>query len=224
VKYFKVSMIGLLIVGVFSSGAWAAEAGWNKIGESKGIVGYTRATPKSSVDQMKGVGIVDASVAAVEALIRDVPSQTEYMYKCKEAAVATAPELKGSADSVYVYNVTSMPYPVNDRDAVVRADYTIDKATGTVYVHVEGVKTTYKMDKKKVRMPLVVVDYTLVPKGPDKTEVTYEALADPGGNLPAFVVNMLTKNLSIQTIAGMREMVKKDKYKNVKAVVTTTAH
>ena len=64
-KYFKVSMIGLLIVGVFSSGAWAAEAGWNKIGESKGIVGYTRATPKSSVDQMKGVGIVDASVARV---------------------------------------------------------------------------------------------------------------------------------------------------------------
>ena len=223
-RNFKVSMIGLLIVGVLSSGAWAAEAGWNKIGESKGIVGYTRATPKSSVDQMKGVGIVDASVAAIEALIRDVPSQTEYMYKCKEAGVATAPELKGSADSVYVYNVTDMPMPVNDRDAVVRADYTIDKATGTVYVHVESVKSTYKMDNKKVRMPLVVVDYTLVPKGPDKTEVTYVALADPGGNLPAFVVNLLTKNLSIQTIAGIREMVKKDKYKNVKAVVTTTAH
>jgi len=223
-RYFRVVMIGLIIVGVFSSGAWAAEANWKKIGESNGIVGYTRATPRSSVDQMKGVGIVDASVAAVEALIRDVPSQTEYMYKCKEASVVNTPELKGSADSVYVYNVTAMPYPVKDRDAVVRADYTIDKATGTVYVHVETVKTAYKLDNKRVRMPLVIVDYTLVPKGPDKTEVTYVALADPGGNLPAFVVNMLTKNLSIQTIAGIREMTKKDKYRNVKAVMTTTAH
>jgi len=73
-------------------------------------------------------------------------------------------------------------------------------------------------------MPLVIVDYTLAPKGPDKTEVTYEALADPGGNLPAFVVNLLTKNLSIETISSIRKMVKKDKYKNIKAVVTTTAH
>jgi len=217
-------MIGLLIVGVFSSGVWAAEASWKKIGESNGIVGYTRPTPKSSVDQMKGIGIVDASVAAVEALIRDVPSQTEYMYKCKEASVVNIPELKGSADSVYVYNVTAMPYPVKDRDAVVRADYTIDKATGTLYMHLDGIKSDYKLDKNKVRMPYVNVDYVLVPKGPDKTEVTYTALADPGGNLPAFLVNLLTKNLSIETIASIREMVKKDKYKNVKAVTTTTPH
>jgi hypothetical protein len=224
VKFFKVSMAGLLIVGIFSSGAWAAETGWNKIRESKGIVGYTRPTPKSSVDEMKGIGMVDASVAVIEALLRDVPSQTEYMYKCKEASLSNTPELKSSADSVYIYNVTSMPFPVNDRDAVVKADYTIDKTTGTVYVHVESVKSTYKMDNKKVRMPLVVVDYTLVPKGPDKTEVTYVALADPGGNLPAFVINLLTKNISVQTIAGIREMVAKDKYKNVTAVVTTTPH
>ena len=223
-RYFRVSMIGLLIVGVFSSGVWAAEASWKKIGESNGIVGYTRPTPKSSVDQMKGIGIVDASVAAVEALIRDVPSQTEYMYKCKEASVVNIPELKGSADSVYVYNVTAMPYPVKDRDAVVRADYTIDKATGTLYMHLDGIKSDYKLDKNKVRMPYVNVDYVLVPKGPDKTEVTYTALADPGGNLPAFLVNLLTKNLSIETIASIREMVKKDKYKNVKAVTTTTPH
>jgi hypothetical protein len=70
----------------------------------------------------------------------------------------------------------------------------------------------------------VLADYILVPKGPDKTEVTYIALGDPGGNLPSFVVNLLTKNLSIRTIASMREMVKKDKYKNVKSVVTTTLH
>jgi hypothetical protein len=113
---------------------------------------------------------------------------------------------------------------VSDRDVVGKADWSIDKATGTLYLHAEGIKSDYKMDKKKVRMPLLIADYILVPKGPDKTEVTYIALADPGGNLPSFVVNLLTKNLSIQTIAGMREMVKKDKYKNVKSVVTTTLH
>lgn len=223
-RCIKISIIVLCAMGVFFSSTEAAETGWKKIGEYQQITGYTRTTNKSSIDAMKGVGIVDAPVAVVEALIRDFPAQTEYMYKCKEAMVVNTPEFKSSGDTIYDYNVTAMPYPVNDRDAVAKAVFTVDKATGTVYVHVEGIKTTYKQDKKRVRMPLVIVDYTLVPKGTDKTEVTYEALADPGGNLPAFIVNLLTKNLSIETISGIRKMVQKDKYKNVKVVVTTTGH
>ena len=223
-KFIKVNMIIMFIVGVCFSGVWFDDTGWKKIGESKGIVGYTRPTSKSSVEEIKGVGIIEAPVAVVEALLRDTPAGTEYMYKCKEASEVNTPELKNTTDTKYFYNVTSMPYPVSDRDVVGKADWSIDKATGTLYLHAEGIKSDYKMDKKKVRMPLLIADYILVPKGPDKTEVTYIALADPGGNLPSFVVNLLTKNLSIQTIAGMREMVKKDKYKNVKSVVTTTLH
>jgi hypothetical protein len=223
-RFIKTNIVILCIMGVFFSSAWAAETGWKKIGESKGIIGYTRSTPKSSIDQMKGVGIVDAPVAVVEALIRDFPAQTEYMYKCKESMIVNTPEFKNSGDTMYDYNVTAMPYPVKNRDAVAKATFTVDKASGTVYVHVEAIKTAYGLDPKKVRMPLVIVDYTLAPKGPDKTEVTYEALADPGGNLPAFVVNMLTKNLSIETIGSIREMVKKDKYKNAKTIVTVTPH
>jgi len=224
VKSVRITTISLLIVGFCMSAAIAAESPWKKIGEKNGIVGFTRATSRSSIDEMKAIGIVEAPVAAVEALIRDIPAETEWMYKCSEAAVINTPEFKSAGDTIYVYNVTDMPMPVSDRDAVAKALYTIDKATGTIYIHVANVQTTYLLDKKKVRMPLVDVYYTLVPKGPDKTEVTYTALADPGGNLPAFVVNMLTKNLSIETIAGIRTMVKKDKYKNAKAVVTTTPH
>jgi len=224
VRSVRASIIGLLIVVFCFSAAWAADTPWKKIGEKNGIAGFIRATARSSVDEMKAIGIVDAPVAAVEALIRDIPAETEWMYKCSEAEAINTPEFKSAGDIIYVYNVTDMPMPVNDRDAVAKAVYTIDKATGTIYIHVGNVQTTYKQDKKKVRMPLVDVNYTLVPKGPDKTEVTYTALADPGGNLPAFVVNMLTKNLSIETIAGIRTMVKKDKYKNAKAVVTTTPH
>ena len=217
-------MIVMFIMGMCISGFSAAETGWKKIGESNGIVGYTRSTPKSSIDEMKGVGIIDAPVAVIEALLRDASAGTEYMYKCKESSIVNTPELKNTTDSKHFYNVTSMTFPISDRDVVGKGEWSIDKATGTLYFHAEGIKSDYKLDKKKVRMPLLIADYILVPKGPDRTEVTYTALADPGGNLPSFLVNLFTKNLSIETIAGMREMVKKDKYKNVKAVVTTTPH
>jgi len=223
-KNFKVTMIVSFIGCIGISGVLATEIDWKKIGESNGIVGYTKPTSLSSVDELKGVGIVEAPVAVIEALLRDTPAGTEFMYRCKESEVVTAPELKSTADTVYAYNVLSMPYPVSDRDVVAKVDFTIDKATGTLYIHANGIKSNYKVDKNKVRAPLLIADYILVPKGSNKTEVTYMVLADPGGKLPSFVVNLLSKNMSIQTISEIRKMVKKDKYKNTKAVVTTTPH
>jgi hypothetical protein len=113
---------------------------------------------------------------------------------------------------------------LSDRDVVGKGDWSIDNATGTVYLHTEGIRSSYKLDKEKVRMSILIVDYILVPKGTDMTEVTYIALIDPGGNLPSIVFNAFNKNHAIHTIAGMRKMVKKDKYKNAKTVVTTTLH
>jgi len=154
VKSVRITTISLLIVGFCMSAAIAAESPWKKIGEKNGIVGFTRATSRSSIDEMKAIGIVEAPVAAVEALIRDIPAETEWMYKCSEAAVINTPEFKSAGDTIYVYNVTDMPMPVSDRDAVAKALYTIDKATGTIYIHVANVQTTYLFDKKKVTKPL----------------------------------------------------------------------
>lgn len=221
-KLLKFSVLSLLMVSVFVTGAWAAD--WVKKTESDGFIGYTRATTKTSIDEMKGWGVINAPIAVVEAVLRDIPAEKDFMFMCGDAAEINTPELKGSADVKYVYNVTDLPFPVNDRDVVAKALYTIDKASGTVYVHVTRIESPYKLEKKLVRMPIADISYTLVPKGPDKTEVTYEALADPGGNLPAPIINMLGKYLGVKTVVGIQDLTKKDKYKNAKAVVTTTPH
>jgi len=222
-KHLKLGIIGILILGVCCSGVWAADAGWKKVGEKNGIIGYTRPTNKSSVDEMKAVGMVEAPVAVIEAVIRDVSAQPEYMFRCKEAKLADTPEFKNSKDTAFFLNVTGMPYPLSDRDVLVRADYSVDRATGSLYVHMVGQNTIYMSDDKRVRMPIMIADYILAPKGPNRTEMTYVALAEPGG-IPAFAVNLFCKNLPSATIAGIRELVKKDKYKNAKEIVTSTPH
>lgn len=223
VKLHKIGLLVLLSLAFSVSGVLAADTGWKKIGESNGIVGYTRPTPKSSIDEIMAVGVVDAPVAVVEAILRDVPALNEFMFLCKEAFLVDLPGQKNTTDSYRMYIRQDLPV-VSDRDCIARCDWSINTATDTLYCHGEGIKSDYHLEKGVVRMPLVTLDYTLMPKGPDKTEVTYLALAVPGGSLPSFVVNLLTKNLGIKTIAGLRDMAKKDKYKNAKAVVTTTLH
>jgi hypothetical protein len=200
----------------------AVNDGWKKVGEEEGIVGYSRSTTKSKVDEIKAIGVVDAPVAVVEAVIRDISSMPEYIFLCKEAFPINTAEMKSDGDVIYFYSLTDLPFPVWDRDAVARSVWTIDQKTGTIYCHTDGVKTSYQSRKGVIRMPYLMVDCTLIPRGAGQTEVIYQVLGDPGGDLPSFVVNMLIKDYGIKSVAGLRKMVKKDKYKNAKAVVTKT--
>jgi hypothetical protein len=200
----------------------AQEGEWKKSSEEDGIVGYTRPTPKSIIDEVMAVGVIDAPIQAVEAVIRDPKAQTDVMYRCEESRIVETPEMKRTTDIYYLYNVTGMPFPVKSRDVVARLQLTIDPETGIIYTHSENVETDYGRTGKNVRMPYATLSYKLVPKGPDRTEVTYLCLADPGGSLPAFLVNMLGRDLGVKTLAGIREVVQRDEYMNTPAVLTTT--
>lgn len=222
-KRFKFSALAIVIIGLIFSVSAAADYGWKKIGEEDGVVGYTRPTTKSTVDEIKAEGIVNAPIAVVEAVMRDVPSMPEYMFLCKEAFLINTPDMKSAGDVIYSYNLTDLPLPVSDRDGVIKSVWSIDKATGTIYCHAKAVKTTYNQRKNVVRIPFSFIDCTLIPRGADKTYVIYQILSDPGGSLPSFVVNLLTNDYGMKTIAGLRKMVKKDKFRNVKTIKTTTA-
>ena len=176
-KNFKLGILTILITGIIITIAGAADDGWKKIGESEGIVGYTRPTTRSSVDEIKAVGIVDAPIAVVEAVIRDISVMPEYIFLCKEAVLINTSEMRSGGDVMYFYSVTDLPFPVSDRDVVNKVIWSIDKATGAIYCHAEGVKTTYKQNKNIVRMPLSITDCTLVSKGADKTQYAGERRA-----------------------------------------------
>ncbi len=196
---------------------------WEEVSGKDGIVGYTRMTSLTGVEEVKAVGMVGAPVAVIEAVIRDVEAETQYMYKCAEAAEVNLPGLTATDDIGYVYNRTSMPWPVDDRYVVVKSVNMVDSKTGTLYVRAREMTADFPhAPSGLVRMPLLRYIMIVTPVGESKSQVHYQVLADPGGNLPAFLVNLFSKDMGVYTIAGLRTIVKKKKYRNTKALVTTT--
>lgn len=220
-QILKVS-ISIFLMTILMISISLAEDGWKKIGEVDGITGYTRPTTLSSVSEIKAVGIVDAPIAVVEAVIRDVAVMPQYMFLCKEAYPINTQDMKSSGDIIYFYSLTDLHFPVEDRDVVGKSVWSVDQTTGAIHCHMEAVETLYKRKKDVVRIPLSIVDCTLIPRGKDKTEVIYQVLSDPGGELPSSLVSLLIRDYGIKTIAGLRRMVKQDKFRNVKKVVTKT--
>lgn len=220
-----VELAGIFLILISHSIAESATfSEWKKVGETDGIIGYTRHVENSIYLEVKGEGDVDASVASVEALLRDIPAYKDFLYSTKIAEFLTLPGFSNKPDSFLSYTVYAAGFPVKDRDVVGQCDFTVDKASGTVYLHVHAIKSNYVADDNRIREPLMDAMFMLIPKGPDRTKVIYMSRSDPGGVLPGVVVNIFTKNVGIKTIAGIRAMVKKDKYRNAKSIVTTTPH
>lgn len=215
----------LFFIVLIPTAAWSdTKTGeWVRVSELDGIIGYTRWTSLTSVDEVKAVGTVNAPVPVIEALCRDIPAQPEYMYKCTEAYRISPPGAAITPDRFYAYNRTGMPWPADDRFGVALVEYALDGKTGALHIVArEASVTMEKEPADAVRMPLVRMTFVVTPVGENTSEVLYQVLADPGGNLPSFIVNLFSKNLGIRTIAGIREMAKKEKYRGASSVITTT--
>ncbi len=205
---------------VFPFAGMATE--WKKVGEQDGITGFTRPTPKSCCDEVLAFGIIDAPVQAVESIIRDPETYKDFMFMCQDTHPVDIPGMESAGDVKHIRFIMGMPFPVKDRDAIFRIEYTIDKASNTLYYHIENLATDHLASDKMVRAPLVSLDYRLRPLGPARTEFTYLGLADPGGKLPAALVNTLTKNIGTKTIANLREILAQNPQKDIPALVTAT--
>lgn len=211
----------LTVIIIICSPLNALDSSWTKISESNGISSYSRQTSSGGIYEIYSTGMVNAPIASVEAVLRDVSARPQYVYGCAETSYANIPGLKNTADIHYVYNKTNMPGFLSDRDCIVKSVWTIDRSSGTVYCSSESIKSSYRLAAGVVRMPRAVSQYTLIPRGAGKTIVICRALADPGGNIPSFVINLFTKSLGSNMIVGIRKMSAKAKYQNAQIITAT---
>jgi hypothetical protein len=222
-RHCVAALVAAMVTVALAAGAEVRVGEWKEVSGRDGIVGYTRMTSLTDVEEVKAVGVVEAPVAVIEAVIRDVDAQPQYMFKCAEAAKVTLAGLAATDDISYVYNRTSMPWPVDDRYGIMKTELMVDAKTETLFVRARETAAAYpQAPSGAVRIPLVRFILIVTPLGQSKSQVHYQVVSDPGGSLPTFVVNLFSKSLGVETIAGLREMVKKEKYRTAKALVTTT--
>ncbi|MCK7512267.1 MAG: hypothetical protein MZV70_54965 [Desulfobacterales bacterium] len=154
---------------------------WKEVNSRDGIVGYTRMTSLTGLEEVKAVGAVDAPVAVIEAVLRDVEAAPQYMYKCAEAKEVNLPGLTKTDDIGYVYNRTSMPWPVDDRYVVVRSQLMVDAKTETLYVRSHEVTENFpQAPSGAVKMPLIRYIMIVTPLESRNQRYTYRSCQIPG--------------------------------------------
>lgn len=196
----------LSLVGNFAFG----QSEWEKTKEEDGITVYYRDAPTSSIKEVLIELDIETSLSALMAALHDIDSYTEWVYKMPEAREV----LDSHSDhEVFYYSRSDFPWPLSDRDMVVRSTFQQDPVTKVITSRSVAVPDALPREADMVRIEHMDITWTITPKEEGGVHIEYRFASDPGGALPAWLINLALDKGPLGTFRGLRKELTKRKYR-----------
>ncbi|WP_448680408.1 START domain-containing protein [Pseudomonas nicosulfuronedens] len=193
----------LLATAVMGFAGTALAEDWKLEKEDDGVKVFLSPVAGSKYKAYRGVVDIKADVAKINALQEDVAGSCKWIHACAEMRL-----LKTEGDNSWTYSKIDMPWPVTGRDVVIHVT-TEKTADGGLIRHLKAEPTYIPEEKGEIRVPKLIGEWKLVPKGAGVTEVTYQVQTEPGGSIPSWLANSFVVDAPMNTLKGLRSAAEK---------------
>jgi hypothetical protein len=204
------AVIAITVTAIlFSTSTITAGEDWKLVKNDSEIKVYTRPIAGSDMDEFKGIGIIDARLDVVIAALNDIPAQKEWVVACREAHI-----LKTINDeSMLVYSRAYAPWPVSDRDVIVKRTLKANFESGMVTIYMSALKDPIvPLQRGAVRITEMEGRFILEHLDRNRTKISYILRTNPAGYIPDAIANYASKDMPYRTIVALRKVVTQDKY------------
>ncbi len=210
-------VLGTVFLSILIAGPVWADGNWKEVKNRKGIRIETRKIEGSPMKEFRSERIVKAPIEVVYEVVRDASTYVNWFGDCAEKKVVQ----KIDENTEIGYQVVDIPFPLSDRDTVSLVKYSKDWDTGKVVITMNSIgipedakygMDEYTKEKRRVRMPVMNGIITLTRIDTQNTKMIYQAHAEPGITLPAWVLNGLSTGQPFKTLKGIVKEVQKEVY------------
>lgn len=130
--------------------------------------------------------IRDITIEELKTHLMDIENYVTWQYNLVEAQV-----LEQVNDSeVIMRTVIDAPWPVNNREVLTRMTARTNTASGVLMVEGQVIPYDYPAKKGLVRVPFSRSSWSVTQVNGNDLTVAYSLSVDPGGSLPAWLVNL----------------------------------
>jgi hypothetical protein len=186
-------LVNLQLTGALGQPGWTLAAGKGRIKV------YSKTVPGSKIKALKAECVMDATMGEVLDLLMDIPATVKWMCHTKACTL-----LKKISDrEVYYYTEVSLPWPLENRDFVTHMKITQDPFTKIVTVNAPAIPGEVPHKRGLVRISQSESVWIITPLAPNIVKLDYTLRVDPGGMIPAHVVNYFAKQAPIETFTDM---------------------
>jgi hypothetical protein len=193
---------GLALLMVISA-ANARASGWEVVLEAGDLQVWQRPYAGSSLNEIRGQLVVRSSLNALMALLKDAPFNRQWVYRSGGARILE----ESGYEQAYVYGIVDAPWPMHDRDTVVRFDYEQHPDTHTITIGITNFPDYLPRKDDFVRVPDFGGFWKLEPREGGWVTVTYQVYGDPGGWIPVWIANRAAEVSVINTLKNLPSVV-----------------
>jgi len=194
---------GIAFLMLLVSSHAGAQGPWELKRSIEGIRIYTRSNEGTAIKALKANFDVKGQLDDVKSLLLEVSQQKDWVYATLESAVVK----RISPGEIIYYSKKEMPWPVTDRDVVMHMKVTSNAEKGMLTLSAVAEDNAVPEKKGFVRIHHTEILWNVTALGNGMLRVEYQANADPGGSLPAWVTNMFLTKGPYETFLKFRKKI-----------------
>lgn len=205
------TITGILIVLLFACLQTVnAQQNWQLSTETAGIKVFSSAVPDSKVKALKVECEFNATLSQLVAVLLDVKTCTEWVYHTRSCELLK----QVSPSELYYYSEIDIPWPAENRDFVAHLIVKQDPETRVVNIDGPAVPGFVPVKKGIVRIDHSIGKWVITPIADHHVRVVYTLQVDPGGAIPAWLVNMFAAEGPTQSFKGLKLQLQKPAYQH----------
>jgi len=199
-----IKLAGLVLFSTISSAA-ISQYNWKLSKDEDGIKVYQSEVKHSKFKSIKVECTLDGTYDKLMSILNDVTNQRNWVYNNKNSSILK----RVSASEFYYYSETHLPWPMTNRDAIIHLKMNKDSLNRFLEVSAVSVPAYVPEKNGMVRVPRSDISWYVTMPSAKTISIVYIFDAEPGGSLPAWVVNMFTDKGPYESFKKLSELLKR---------------
>ena len=190
-KIAAFAALSLILVG--------GEPNWKLEKESDGIKVYLADAENSYIKQFKVESFVEATAKEIVDAVLDIENNYKWFVNVEQGKL-----IERISPNEFIFSqVIEVPFPFKNRQVVQKSKVS-RLENGAFRIDLNSVSDALAEEDDYVRMT-VAKGYWILTPTQEGTNIEYSFLADPAGNIPAWLANQFIVDNPLKTIKGLRE-------------------
>lgn len=199
-------LVAALTLLAFPSAAFAEKKGdWEFLRTHRGVKVWGKEVEGSDVKSFRGEIVADIEIGKLMATFFDAKQRKHWVDRYNSHGTIIKTE---NTETYWIH--FALPWPVSDRDYVLKARRRIDEKKRVVTVNIKSIKNKARPENDCcVRATTYGTYYRFEALPGNKTKLEVEVHTDPKGALPTWLINLIQKSWPSKTLGNLLDHSKK---------------
>lgn len=195
---------GLIIFSVliFGVSTGMSQGRWELQKNENGIEVYTRKAATGNLKELRVLCELDATKAQLVSILQNIGDYSAWVYSNKKSVILKTI----NPQKIIYYTESHLPWPIKDRDLIVELN--IISNADILNVQAKSIPDFLPKNDKFVRVPYSLAQWKVTQAASNKLKVDYTFSVDPGGSIPAWLVNATLAIGPYKSFLKLREVLK----------------